>query len=160
MLETKGMAGADQSSSKNEGTSASEGSSSHPRVDQPLNKFGTRAANAIPEKQFQCLEMGSSSVASAMDQENGLSHEEEQWSQVKRSKLECQNITSGMDGTLMGFMPFRRGGLEVGGLGPVSLTLGLRHGVEGAQHQQQQQLQHEEQLRHHFGGHMIHDFVG
>ncbi|XP_061362530.1 BEL1-like homeodomain protein 8 [Gastrolobium bilobum] len=135
MLETKGITGAHKNSNNYEGTSASEGS-----------KFGT---HAIPEKQFQCLEMGSSS---ACNEENGI--DEEQWNQEKRSKLEC-HITSSMDGTMMGFMPYRHGGFEVGGLGSVSLTLGLRHGVEGVQHKQQ-----EEELRPNFGGHMIHDFVG
>jgi hypothetical protein len=56
-----------------------------------------------------------------------------------------------MDTTVMGFMPYQRGS--------VSLTLGLRHGVENAQHQQQQ-LQQEVELRHQYGGHMFHDFVG
>ncbi|KAL4389064.1 hypothetical protein AHAS_Ahas03G0007700 [Arachis hypogaea] len=138
MLETKG---ANQISSNRmgEGNSASNESSNHAKVlvDQPL---------AISERQIRCLEMGSSSSSLAND-------EEVQWSQEKRSKLEC------MDGTLMGLMPFRGAGVGVGaevrGLGPVSLTLELRHGVEGSQQQQQ-----EEQLRHHFGGHMIHDFVG
>ncbi|TKY67195.1 hypothetical protein E2542_SST10087 [Spatholobus suberectus] len=91
--------------------------------------------------------------------EEHIGMDEEQWNQEKRSKLECQITTTppSMDGTVMGFMPYRRGGLEVGGLGSVSLTLGLRHGVEGVQ---QQQLQQEEELRRWCGGHMIHDFVG
>ncbi|RZB76370.1 BEL1-like homeodomain protein 4 [Glycine soja] len=135
---------------KNEGTSSgTEGDTSHPRA---LSNIGM---NSIPENQFQGMDMGSSIIA-ANAEESGLNSE--QWSQEKRSKLECQMTTSNMDGTLMGFVPYRRGGgIEVGGLGSVSLTLGLRHGVEGVQHQQQLQ---EEQLRHHLGGHMIHDFVG
>lgn len=150
MLETKGTTEPHQQ--KNEvGASASEGSSSQLRVDHHQ-----------PMKQFHCLEMGSSS--SAVNEEKGTDHIEEQWNQEKRSKLECGNITpNNMDGTVMGFMPYRRGGggLEVaGGLGSVSLTLGLRHGVEGVQHHQQRQLQQEEELRRQFGGHMIHDFVG
>ncbi|KAK7312585.1 hypothetical protein VNO77_36543 [Canavalia gladiata] len=154
MLETKGAAEGKQKGSKNdEGASASEGSN-QPKVDnQPVSKFGSNA-HAIPEKQFQCLEMGSSS--SACNEEN-IGMGEEQWNQEKRSKLDCQIATPSMDGTMMGFMPYRRGGLELGGLGSVSLTLGLRHGVEGVQ---QQQLHQEEELRHQFGGHMIHDFVG
>ncbi|KAI4322287.1 hypothetical protein L6164_021998 [Bauhinia variegata] len=146
-LETKGLTGTNHNLSK--GTSATKGPS-QPRVDQSLNKFG---AHTIPEKQLDCLEMGSYAGAR---HEEGLNAE--QWNQEKRSKLECE-ITSNMDGTLMGFMPYRRGGIEVGGLGSVSLTLGLRHGVDGAQ-QQQHKLQQEDQLRHHFGGQMIHDFVG
>ncbi|RDX58515.1 BEL1-like homeodomain protein 8, partial [Mucuna pruriens] len=121
-LETKG------------GTEGSEGRNEKVDDEQGASRVG-------PEKQFQCLEMGSCSSAG--------NEEQEQWNQEKRSKVECQ-ITS--DGTMMGFMPYRRGALE--GLGSVSLTLGLRHGVE------QQQLQQEEELRRQFGGHMIHDFVG
>nr|KYP37550.1 BEL1-like homeodomain protein 8 [Cajanus cajan] len=154
MLETKGATEAHQASSKNDqGASASEGSNHH----QPVSRFSTHASShAIPEKQFHCLEMGSSSSAG---NEEHIGMDEDQWNQEKRSKLECQLSTApNIDGTMMGFMPYRRGGLEVGGLGSVSLTLGLRHGVEGVQ--QQQQLQHEEELRRQFGGHMIHDFVG
>ncbi|KAK1357416.1 BEL1-like homeodomain protein 8 [Heracleum sosnowskyi] len=78
------------------------------------------------------------------------------WNQEKRSRLECQ-IPAGMDaGSLMSFLPYQRGELEVGsGLGAVSLTLGLRQSAESGQHQQQQ-----DQYQQHFGGHMIHDFVG
>lgn len=77
------------------------------------------------------------------------------WNQEKRSRLECQ-IPAGVDaGSLMSFLPYQRGELEIGsGLGAVSLTLGLRQSAESAQHQQQDQYQQ------HFGGHMIHDFVG
>lgn len=138
----------------NEGTSGTEGGSSQPRVDKPLSKFGIM--HSIPEKQFQGMELGSSIDANSSAEESKLTSE--QWSQEKRSKLECQMTPTSMDGTLMGFLPYRRGGIE--GLGSVSLTLGLRHGVESVQHHQQQQLQ-EEQLRHHLGGQMmIHDFVG
>lgn len=92
------------------------------------------------ERKFQCLEMGSSS--------SGIHNVEEQWNnniQDKRSKMENE-ITPNMD---MGFLPYQNGS--------VSLTLGLRHGVENVQ---QQQLQQEVELRHQYGGHMIHDFVG
>ncbi|KAL1323617.1 hypothetical protein AAHE18_13G029000 [Arachis hypogaea] len=145
MLETKGANQISSNRIMGEGTSASDESSNHAKVlvDQPL----------------RCLEMGSSSssLANATEENDDIHHHEEvQWSQEKRSKLEC------MDGTFMGLMPFRSAGVgaEVGGLGPVSLTLELRHGVEGSQQQQQEIQHHEEQLRHHFGGHMIHDFVG
>ncbi|KAL9322749.1 hypothetical protein ACSQ67_010802 [Phaseolus vulgaris] len=147
MLETKAT-GTKEKSGRHEGTSSGpEGDTSQPRVDMPLSNIGM---NSIPENRFEGMEMESSNA-----EESGLN--EEQWSQEKRSKLECQMTSNTMDGTLMGFVPYRRGGLEVGGLGSVSLTLGLRHGVEGVQHPQQLQ---EEQLRHHLGGHMIHDFVG
>ncbi|KAG4961241.1 hypothetical protein JHK87_037874 [Glycine soja] len=145
-LETKAT-GSKDNCGINEGTSsATGGDTSHPRA------LGNIGLNSIPETQFQGIDMGSSIAANA--EESGLNPE--QWSQEKRSKLECQ-VTSTMDGTLMGFVPYRHGGVEVGGLGSVSLTLGLRHGVEGVQNQQQLQ---EEQLRHDVGGHMIHEFVG
>ncbi|KAK7262281.1 hypothetical protein RJT34_29847 [Clitoria ternatea] len=162
MLETKGATTEtnQKNSSKNDQgvASVSEGSN-QPKVDHrhPMTKFGMHAhADAIPERQFQCLEMGSCSSAAGNEENNIGMNEEQQWNQEKRSKLECQITTPSIDGTVIGFMPYRHGGLEVGGLGSVSLTLGLRHGVEGVQ----QQLQQEEELRHQFGGHMIHDFVG
>lgn len=146
-LETKTTSAKDNTS-KNEGTCGTGiGSTSmQPIVDKSLSKFGM---HTVPENQIQSMEMGSSINAEGLNAE--------QWSQEKRSKLEYQ-MSSGMDGTVMGLLPCRNGGIEVGGLGSVSLTLGLRHGFEGMQHQQQQ-LQ-EEQLRHHLGGQMIHDFVG
>lgn len=118
--------------SKNEGTSGTKGSSSQVRVSKSMNKLNM---HSIPENQYQGIE---------------------EWSREKRSKIEYQ-MSSSMDGngTVMSFLPYRSGGAEGRGIGSVSLTLGLRHGVEGVQ----QQLQ-EEQLRHHFGGQMIHDFVG
>ncbi|KAJ7981025.1 putative BEL1-like homeodomain 8 [Quillaja saponaria] len=137
MLETKGLACTNQNSSKNDGSSATEGTS-QPRVDQPPYRFGM---HATPDKQLECLEMGS-----LVGTENGHGD-------LHSEPLECQ-MTPSMDRSLMGFLPYQRGGL-----GSVSLTLGLRNGVENAQHQQQQ-LQQEDQLRRHFGGHMIHDFVG
>jgi hypothetical protein len=39
----------------------------------------------------------------------------------------------------MNFMLYQKPGSENGGLGAVSLTLGLRHGAENAQHEQLQQ---------------------
>lgn len=142
MLETKGTTEAQHNNTINE-----IGSSS-----------ASEATHAIAERQFRCLEMGSSSAASGNDEKGTY---EQLWNQEKRSKLECE-LAPNIDGsTVMGFMPYRRGGgLEIGGLGSVSLTLGLRHGAEGVQHQQQQQLQQEMELRRQFGGHMIHDFVG
>ncbi|XP_028756962.1 BEL1-like homeodomain protein 8 [Neltuma alba] len=150
-LETKGIAGGNQ----NEGTSGAERSSQQTMVEEALGKFG-RHGDVVPEKQFQCL--GMSSLGGNSEGMGFMGSE--QWNQEKRSKLEYQ-ITPNMDGTLMGSVPYRRGaGLDVGGLGSVSLTLGLRHGVEGVQRQQQQQLHQEDQIRRHFGEHMIHDFVG
>ncbi|KAF5192098.1 Bel1-like homeodomain protein [Thalictrum thalictroides] len=85
----------------------------------------------------------------AMHAEDGGQREDvgtfEQWSREKRTRMECQ--TTDVDGGLIGFHPYHRG------LGAVSLTLGLRHSTD------QQQQQHEHQLRH-YGSQMIHDFVG
>ncbi|KAI3933376.1 hypothetical protein MKW98_006735 [Papaver atlanticum] len=81
---------------------------------------------------------------------------EQQWHQEKRSRMECQIPSSGMDGGYMGFIPYHQSALELGGLGSVSLTLGLRRSAESGQQQQQ----HEDHLRRHFGGQMVHDFVG
>ncbi|KAK2380255.1 hypothetical protein P8452_36534 [Trifolium repens] len=117
---------------------------------QNQNNSKNEASNVrAHEKQFQCLEVGSSSGINNVENVTN----EEQWNNIqeKRSKLENDQITPNMDTTVMGFMPYQRGS--------VSLTLGLRHGVENAQHQQQQ-LQQEVELRHQYGGHMFHDFVG
>lgn len=128
MLESKGITESENNSTKNE---ASRGV----------------GRNGMAEKEFQCMEMGSSSSTGI----NNVENDKEQWNNIKekRSKLENE-ITENMDTTTVmgGFMPYQRGS--------VSLTLGLRHGVENVQ----QQLQHEVELRHQFGGHMIHDFVG
>ena len=117
MLETKGVTTEarqhHQTSSKNDQlASASEGSNNQPKSDnQPAHRFGgAHASHSIPEKQFQCLEMGSSSSACNEEQ---IGMEEDQWNQEKRSKLDCQitTTTPSMDGTVMGFMPYRRSGL-------------------------------------------------
>ncbi|KAK4286434.1 hypothetical protein QN277_002990 [Acacia crassicarpa] len=158
-LETKGVVGWNQ----NEGTtSGAEGSGQQAMVEAtPLGKFGKHGDVIIPERQFQSLGMSSSSGGGNSEGVGYPMGSSEEWNQEKRSKLECHQITPNVDGTLMGFVPYRRGGgLDVGGLGSVSLTLGLRHGVEGAQHHQQQQLHQEDQIRRQFGEHMIHDFVG
>ncbi|KAI3987290.1 hypothetical protein MKX01_003040 [Papaver californicum] len=81
---------------------------------------------------------------------------EQQWHQEKRSRMECQIPSSGMDGGYMGFIPYHQSALELGGIGSVSLTLGLRRSTESVQQQQQ----HEDHLRRHFGGQMVHDFAG
>lgn len=148
MLESKGLAEGNQNSSKNDRDSAAEGPS-RPDGDQPSNNL---SLNAMPNKQLECTGMGSSAST-----RHGVGAEG--WNQEKRSRMDCQIPTS-MDGSLMGFVPYQRSGLEIGGLGAVSLTLGLRHGAENVQHQQQQLQQQEDQLRRQLGGQMIHDFVG
>lgn len=147
-LETKGLAEVGQSHGKHDGNSATEGSS-RPSNDQiTSNKLGTTTVTS--NKQLECSSVGNIDAGPSGEQQNN---------QEKRSRLECQ-VPSSM-GALAGFVPYQRGGLEVGGLGAVSLTLGLRQGVESAQQHQQQQLrQQEDQLRRQLGGQMIHDFVG
>lgn len=100
-------------------------------------------------KQLECSGIGSSGSS-------GEQLDEEQWSEGKRSRVEFQVPTT-MDGSLMNFLPYQRSGIDNGGA--VSLTLGLRQGIESAQHQIQLQ-QHNGQFKQSFGGQMIHDFVG
>ncbi|XP_052187870.1 BEL1-like homeodomain protein 8 isoform X2 [Diospyros lotus] len=128
MLETKGSAEANSNANKNDGDPP-EGTS-QPNGDQSSDKVVGAASKQV--------EIGANT---------------EQWIQEKRSRVECQ-IPSSMDGSLMGFMPYQPSRLEIGGLGAVSLTLGLRQSAESAQPQQ------EHQLSQHFGVHIIHDFVG
>lgn len=82
---------------------------------------------------------------------------EQLWDHEKRSRLEYQipPPAATMDRSFTSMMPYPRTTFEAG-VGPVSLTLGLR---QNAEHVQQLQ-QHEHQLRQRFGGQLIHDFVG
>ncbi|KAK2988804.1 hypothetical protein RJ640_004106, partial [Escallonia rubra] len=138
ILETKGLAEPNSNTDHADENPTSE-AASHANNHQPVNRF---SRNSTTDQNVESSGVGSS--RSTLDRVNA-----ELWNQEKRSRLECQ-IPAGMDGSLMGFVPYQRGGLEVGGLGSVSLTLGLRQSAESAQHQQQQ----EHQIRHHFGGHM------
>ncbi|KAF8369638.1 hypothetical protein HHK36_032341 [Tetracentron sinense] len=146
MLETKGSAETDQNSGKNDGKPTTEGAS-RLTSDQPSNKLNM---DPMPDNRLESLGIGSMANADGQSAEH--------WNQGKRTRVESQ-ISTSMNGSLMGFVPYNRSGLEIGGLEAVSLTLGLRHSTENAQ-QQQQQLEQEHQLRRHFGGQMIHDFVG
>ncbi|KAI3722043.1 hypothetical protein L2E82_33067 [Cichorium intybus] len=66
----------------------------------------------------------------------------------KQARPEYQMPLTNMD-RLMSVMPYQRATFDASGLGPVSLTLGLRQNAE-----------HVQQLQQHFGGQLIHDFVG
>ncbi|XAR59723.1 hypothetical protein NMG60_11015670 [Bertholletia excelsa] len=140
MLETKGLAETSSNAGRNERKITTE-RASRPNPDQPINNLGMTATSS--GKQTECM----------LDGQNT-----ESWNQEKRSRVECQIS----DGTLMGFMPYQRSGFEMGGVGAVSLTLGLRQSAETAQqqHQHHHQFQQEHEFRQHFGGQMIHDFVG
>ncbi|XP_012064775.1 BEL1-like homeodomain protein 3 [Jatropha curcas] len=140
MLETKGLAETNQTFMNDVDGKSTDGSTSQPDREQPSNNV---AASCTVNKQLKCS--------------GGVNAE--QWNQKKRARVELQVPTS-MDGAVMNFLPYQRSGIEIGGIGAVSLTLGLRHGVENAQQQHTQLQQHENQLRLRFGGQMIHDFVG
>ncbi|GER33514.1 homeodomain-containing family protein [Striga asiatica] len=66
----------------------------------------------------------------------------------KRSRMNYYHVpnSDGINGSLMGFLP-PLNGVETGGLGPVSLTLGLRQSAENG-HQM------------HYGSRVLRDFVG
>ncbi|KAI3822807.1 hypothetical protein L1987_10405 [Smallanthus sonchifolius] len=89
---------------------------------------------------------------------NGQNEPNEQlWDHEKRSRPDYQIPQATMDRSFTNMMPYSRTAFETGtGVGPVSLTLGL---WQNAEHVQQLQ-QHEHQFRQHFGGQLIHDFVG
>ncbi|KAK8489063.1 hypothetical protein V6N11_009240 [Hibiscus sabdariffa] len=149
ILESKGLAESNKNSSK---TDAKSASTIRPNEDQSIN---SSCINAMSDKQLACSDMA---VAGATVGAHDVDH----WYPEKRSGMDFR-IPSGIDGSLMSFAPYEQSRLENRGLGTVSLTLGLRHGVESAQvfQQHQQQYQpHEDQLRQQFGGQMIHDFVG
>ncbi|KAG5238057.1 BEL1 homeodomain protein [Salix suchowensis] len=133
-LETKGLLENNRSSGKNDGNSA-EGAS-QPDGDHS-KELGT---SHVPGIQLE----RSRNIGSSGGGRDELDAEE--WDQEKRSRVGFQ-------------APLRKPASENGGLGAVSLTLGLRHGAENAQHQQ---LQHSEenQLGRSFGGQTIHDLVG
>lgn len=156
MLETKGMAEMNNKShGMRDGSSTLEktaGWTSSER--QPLKNHGV--TNEMASHHLQCLGVDSSS-----GNRNGLGCGDQQWDQGKQSKLD-NGVQSNMEGELMGFVPYQASAAEVGGLGAVSLTLGLRHRVESAHHEQQrhQMQQQDDQLIRHYGSEMIHDFVG
>lgn len=139
----------------NDGSHRSSSSISISNCGQHLNNVRNMSSVVMPEKQDDC--QGIIGPSERLDESSDLV-----WrNQEKRSRIECHNIpaAASMDGSLMGFVPYQRNALEIGGsIGPVSLTLGLRQNAEAAQQQQQLQL-HEHRLRQQFGGHMIHDFV-
>ncbi|XP_010262878.1 PREDICTED: BEL1-like homeodomain protein 4 [Nelumbo nucifera] len=149
MLETKGSAEMNLNTGKNEGRPVSSGENVH-AGDESSHKL---MIEALSEKQSECS--GSGPV---LNTENGRNPD--QWNQGERARIHSQ-LPSGIDNGLIGFMPYHQNGIDMGGLGAVSLTLGLRHSVEGLQqHQQPQQQQEEHHLMKHFGGQIIHDFAG
>ncbi|KAK9022269.1 hypothetical protein V6N11_002549 [Hibiscus sabdariffa] len=144
MLESKGLAEGNQNLSKSDGKSTSR-----PDEDQSINRS---CVSALSDKHVACSDMLVADIA-------GGAHNVQRWNHEKRSRMDF-HIPTNMEGSLMSFAPFEQSRLENGGLGAVSLTLGLRHGVESAQQQQQQYEQQEHHLRRQFGGQLIHDFAG
>ncbi|XP_057782487.1 BEL1-like homeodomain protein 7 isoform X1 [Salvia miltiorrhiza] len=139
MLETKGS---DNSGKSSNGKTADGGCA---QADDSSQRLRTRA---IPDKQVEC----SSFVPPGQE---GDRSKASPWGQEKRSRIEY-HVPSSVDGTLMGFVPSHRNGMEMGGIGSVSLTLGLRQSPEGGQRPAMQQERH---MRH-YGGQIIRDFVG
>lgn len=100
-LESKGLADqVDKSTGKHESIPASN--------DQASTKLGT---SVVPSKPLECS--GADYSTGNRDHRLGAG---QQQSQEKRLRLECQVPTS-MSGTLMGFIPYHRSGLEVWGHG-------------------------------------------
>lgn len=147
MLETKGIAETGASVGKTDGKAMTE-SVSRSNDSQVLNRLN---AGRSSEKQVECSDVGSSVYM-------GNRMNDDTWNQ-KRSRVEC-HVPGSMDGSLVGFVPYQQSGIEIGGLGAVSLTLGLRQNADGVQPQHPLQQQHENQLRRHFGDQIIYDFVG
>ncbi|KAL6979353.1 hypothetical protein U1Q18_021019, partial [Sarracenia purpurea var. burkii] len=146
-LETKGLAETNPTSGRKDGKPRSFEGASRLNDDHNPNKLTT---TSMSSKQVECLRIGAI-------EGKGDGKYSETWNREKRSRVECQ-IPAAMDDSLMGFVPYQGSGLEIGGLGAVSLTLGLRQSADSSQQQQLQQQEH--QLRQHFGGQMIRDFVG
>ncbi|KAJ6384809.1 hypothetical protein OIU77_028091 [Salix suchowensis] len=128
-LETKGLLENNRSSGKNDGNSA-EGAS-QPDGDHS-KELGT---SHVPGIQLE----RSRNIGSSGGGRDELDAEE--WDQEKRSRVGFQAPLRA-DRSLMDFVLYQKPASENGGLGAVSLTLGLRHGAENAQHQQ---LQHSEE---------------
>ncbi|MBA0794842.1 hypothetical protein Gohar_019127, partial [Gossypium harknessii] len=152
MLESKGLAENNLNSSKT--TEAKYSSTNRPNEDQPIDRS---CINATSMEQLTCSDM-------AVAETTGDAHDAERWFHDKPLRMDFRIPTS-MEGSLLSFAPYEQSRLEMGGLGAVSLTLGLRHGAETAQaqqhqHRQEQYQSQEDQLQRPFGGQMVHDFVG
>ncbi|KAF5751558.1 hypothetical protein HS088_TW02G00573 [Tripterygium wilfordii] len=127
-------------------TGFSENNPNHGKNSRSAAEF-TSGAKCNAEQQYS-NKLGKSSMLDRRQLECWGGSEHDYWqSQEKRSRVECQ-VSTIMDGSLMGFLPYQRsGGIDIGELGAVSLTLGLRHGTDGAQLQEQLQQQEDELRR-------------
>ncbi|KAK8306948.1 hypothetical protein V6Z12_D03G161300 [Gossypium hirsutum] len=152
MLESKGLAENNLNSSKT--TEAKSSSTNRPNEDQPIDRS---CINVTSMEQLTCSYV-------AVAETTGDAHDTERWFHDKPLRMDFRIPTS-MEGSVLSFAPYEQSRLEMGGLGAVSLTLGLRHGAETAQaqqhqHRQQQYQSQEDQLQRPFGGQMVHDFAG
>lgn len=107
--------------------------------------------NSACDKQLECL-----GPSSSLERSRGETINTEQLFQ-KCSRIESHQVPTSIDNSFISFLPYQRRGLELGGIGAVSLTLGLRHGSETTQQQLQHQFLPQGMP---FGGHVIHDFSG
>ncbi|KAL5994581.1 hypothetical protein ACLOJK_024634 [Asimina triloba] len=141
MLETKGSADMDLNSIKRDGKHSAENVE---RANDRQQRSKLTIEAAFNKQSDQSVAGPANNIVELRNSD--------QWHQDKRSRMAdgCQ-MPAGVDGGLIGFLPYQGGIESIGGLGAVSLTLGLRHSAESLQQQQQQQ-----QLRH-FG---VHDFTG
>lgn len=150
MLETKGSSCAEPNSSNN-------GMSAVLAKHRPMAS-GNQSSGCKPplnpvcdSKQLEC-----SGPSSTAERSRGRDTCTEQLFQ-KCSRIESHHqVPESLDSSFIGFLPYqRRGPIELGGLGAVSLTLGLRHGSENTQQHLQHQFLPQGMP---FGGHVIHDF--
>ncbi|OWM68909.1 hypothetical protein CDL15_Pgr025096 [Punica granatum] len=135
-LETKRLGEANPNSAPNREASCVEVSSQREAMDHQPSSSGRvdhHMASAAVEERIQC---------------SGDGLNAEQWNQEFRSRLEGQLPVSS-EGPLIGFMRYPQGGMEFGGIGAVSLSLGLRHNAQ----------RQDDELRQQFGGAMMRDFV-
>lgn len=98
------------------------------------------AEKDLNSKQLECSSMPSSDDA-------------QEWSQDKRSTT-IEPFTQLSSSETISPYPYETN--DIGGLGPVSLTLGLRHTADTTQQRQQSQVP-DQHLRQRFGGQMIYD---
>lgn len=138
MLETKGMAEAGGLLTNTGKATNNESRDQANDASQSTNRFRMISSNAIPYKQVEC----------SSEQDGGRLNANV-WNQEKRSRIEYHHhIPPGVHGSLVGLAPSHRSGVDqMGGMGSVSLTLGLRQSAENGQ-------------RPYFGGQIIRDFVG
>lgn len=100
---------------------------------------------SLPNSQQQEYSRNNGILTVVNDHDQSNDHEKQATDRPEYNQM--QALTS-MD-RLMNIIPYPRATFDASGLGPVSLTLGLRQNAE-----------HVQQLQQHFGGQLIHDFVG